>query len=198
MASTDPSRPIDLVIDVGNSRAKLGLFSGARVLRHGWVVTGDLDGVRTFLGSEVPRRIAIGSVAGEPAWSVDMERIAPVHRLTGASPSRLTTAYEAPLTLGVDRLANVVQRGGGPLAQGLLDEVPGHVQPARAAGQGRRVDPRERTYRVRTVDVDGDIAAASVQAAFHVDLFHLVRTDDGWRIIHALWRGATDDARWRW
>lgn len=67
-----------------------------------------------------------------------------------------------------------------------------------AAGHGRRTTPIERAYRVCVVDVDEDIAAASVHAGPSVDFLHLVRTSDGWRIVHALWRGAADDARWRW
>ena len=36
---------------------------------------------------------------------------------------------------GLDRLADVVQRGAGALAQGPLDQVLGHLQAARAAAQ---------------------------------------------------------------
>jgi len=67
-----------------------------------------------------------------------------------------------------------------------------------AAGHGRRGDPAERAYRVSVVDIDVDIAAVSVHTLRAVDYLHLVRTGAGWRIVHALWRGMADDARWRW
>ena len=66
------------------------------------------------------------------------------------------------------------------------------------AGRGRGLALRDRAYRVRGIDVDGDIAAASVRVAGCVDFLHLVRTDDGWRIVNALWRGSADDPQWRW
>ena len=67
-----------------------------------------------------------------------------------------------------------------------------------AAGHGRSVDPQERAYRVSVVDIDVDIAAASVHTLRAVDYLHLVRTGTGWRIVNALWRGTADEARWRW
>ena len=60
------------------------------------------------------------------------------------------------------------------------------------------VDPQERAYRVSVVDIDVDIAAASVHTLRAVDYLHLVRTGTGWRIVNALWRGTADEARWRW
>jgi hypothetical protein len=55
-------------------------------------------------------------------------------------------------------------------------------------GQGRTTEPARRRYEVRTVEVYDDIASACVYAVPYVDYLHLVRTDDGWRIINALWR----------
>jgi len=55
-------------------------------------------------------------------------------------------------------------------------------------GQGRTADPERRRYEVRAVEVYDDIASACVYAVPYVDYLHLVRTDDGWRIMNALWR----------
>lgn len=55
-------------------------------------------------------------------------------------------------------------------------------------GQGRTTDPERRHYEVRAVEVYDDIASACAYAVPYVDYLHLVRTDDGWRIINALWR----------
>jgi hypothetical protein len=56
-----------------------------------------------------------------------------------------------------------------------------------AAGQGRQTDAAVRAYHVSLDDVHGDIAAATVHAVPYVDYLHLVRTNDGWRIVNALW-----------
>ena len=56
------------------------------------------------------------------------------------------------------------------------------------AGLGRRSDPADRRYEIRAVEIHDDIASACVYAVPYVDYLHLVRTDDGWRIVNALWR----------
>jgi hypothetical protein len=55
-------------------------------------------------------------------------------------------------------------------------------------GLGRTTDPERRGYEIRAVEVYDDIASACVYAVPYVDFLQLVRTDDGWRIINALWR----------
>jgi hypothetical protein len=55
-------------------------------------------------------------------------------------------------------------------------------------GQGRTSDPERRRYDVRAIETHDDIASACVYAVPYVDYLHLVRTDEGWRILHALWR----------
>jgi hypothetical protein len=55
-------------------------------------------------------------------------------------------------------------------------------------GVGRTTDPERRRYEVRAVEVYDDIASACVYAVPYIDYLHLIRTDDGWRILHALWR----------
>jgi len=103
------SRPQDLVLDVGNSRTKLALFSGAEVVRHSVVANGDSLAVRAFLGDDHPGVIALGSVAApDPDHLKELGTIAPVVVLNGASPAPIKNAYGTPMTLGADRLANVV------------------------------------------------------------------------------------------
>ena len=58
---------------------------------------------------------------------------------------------------------------------------------ATAAGQGKRTKAQGRGYRVEIDDVYGDVASAVVHAVPFIDLLHLVRTPDGWRILNALW-----------
>jgi hypothetical protein len=87
-------------------------------------------------------------------------------------------------------------RTDGPAA--LDDDTFESLTRHAGAGRGLGLPLPDRTYRVRLVDVDEDIAAASVRVAGCVDFLHLVRTDDGWRIVNALWRGMADDPQWRW
>jgi hypothetical protein len=58
---------------------------------------------------------------------------------------------------------------------------------ATAAGFGRKRDPGVRHIDVRVVDVHGAIASAVVDSNVYREYLHLVRTDDGWRIVNALW-----------
>ncbi len=99
----------ELVVDVGNSRMKLGLFRNGRLHRHAVAPHGDLDAVHRFLAGAGVKRIALGSVSRQDARLVgELERLAPVVVLKGGGPSPLGSTYTTPETLGVDRLANAV------------------------------------------------------------------------------------------
>ena len=52
---------------------------------------------------------------------------------------------------------------------------------AKDPGPGRRID-------VTVVDVHGSIASAVVDSDVYREYLHLVRTDDGWKIVNALWQ----------
>ena len=80
-----------------------------RVLRTGFAVNGDATAVEAFLGDDRPAMIALGSVARpDPGFVLVMEAISPVLVLSGSSASPIRNVYGTPLTLGADRLANVV------------------------------------------------------------------------------------------
>ncbi|MBL7982649.1 MAG: type III pantothenate kinase [Flavobacteriales bacterium] len=101
--------PLDLVLDVGNTRTKVGLFRGRRLLRAGVMRSGDDGALKEFMSGDRPDRIALGSVAApDPNWEVHLRTIAPTFLLTGGSSAPLSSTYATPLTLGVDRLANAV------------------------------------------------------------------------------------------
>lgn len=73
------------------------------------MTNGDAAGLEEWLGPERPAAIAVGSVAAEAAAFIQqIGHLAPVHVISGASPSPLASAYQSPLTLGVDRLANAL------------------------------------------------------------------------------------------
>ncbi|MCC6399234.1 MAG: type III pantothenate kinase [Flavobacteriales bacterium] len=106
MGSTDQPT-IDLVVDIGNSRVKLALFQGPRVLRFARIDRLDADALQSFLGADRPTHIAAASV-GVPVGPLlhVLSAHGPVVELTGASPAPLPNTYSTPSTLGVDRLAN--------------------------------------------------------------------------------------------
>jgi type III pantothenate kinase len=100
---------IELVLDIGNTRTKLGLFRNGRLLDQGSCANADRQALAVFLHGRSPQRIAVGTV-GAPAsgFLAHLRGMGPVTEITGASPSPVRTCYADPATLGVDRLANVV------------------------------------------------------------------------------------------
>ena len=57
-----------------------------------------------------------------------------------------------------------------------------------AAGEGKGDDPGgERRIDVEVVDLYGNIASVIVRSAVYREYLHLVRTDEGWKIVNALW-----------
>jgi hypothetical protein len=62
-----------------------------------------------------------------------------------------------------------------------------HMVAWTAEGQGRSEDPGDRRIEVEVVDVHGTIASAVVRSAVYREYVHLVRTEEGWKIVNALW-----------
>lgn len=54
-----------------------------------------------------------------------------------------------------------------------------------AEGEAKSEDPGN--IEVEVVDVYGTIASAVVRSAVYREYVHLVRTDEGWKIVNALW-----------
>jgi len=99
----------DLVLDVGNTRTKLALFVGERVLRSGHIASGDRTALHNFLGGDRPGYSVIGSVArSDEAFIAHLRTLAPLLAVTGTTETPLRSQYATPLTLGVDRMANAV------------------------------------------------------------------------------------------
>jgi hypothetical protein len=59
-----------------------------------------------------------------------------------------------------------------------------------AGGGGSRRPIEEHTFEVEVVDVRDDVASVTVRSPIYHEYLHLVRADDGWRILHSLWRPA--------
>lgn len=102
-------RSSDLVLDVGNTRTKLALFHGERLVKMSMIATGDLKALNDALAGTLPGRIAVGSVASpDEALLRYLGGLAPTFTITGGTPTPLRSHYTTPHTLGVDRLANAV------------------------------------------------------------------------------------------
>ena len=56
-----------------------------------------------------------------------------------------------------------------------------------AEGEGKNEDPGDRRIEVDVVDLHGNIATVIVRSAVYREYLHLVRIDDGWKIVNALW-----------
>jgi hypothetical protein len=57
-----------------------------------------------------------------------------------------------------------------------------------AAGEGKDDDPSgERRIDAEVVDLYGNIASVVVRSAVYREYLHLARTDEGWKIVNALW-----------
>ena len=59
---------------------------------------------------------------------------------------------------------------------------------ATARGVGKSRDPGDRRIEVKVEDVYGGIANATVRSAVYHEYVQLVRTQDGWKIVNALWQ----------
>lgn len=101
--------PVRLVLDVGNTRTKAGLFSGTRPLRIRAMDRLDEAAIRVFLAGERVDAVILGSVAAEDDGLMRLlEEVAPVVRISGDTPAHLQSCYDTPETLGADRWANAV------------------------------------------------------------------------------------------
>lgn len=98
-----------LVLDIGNSRMKAGLFASQELVGRADLDHGDLPGVRELLGDRRVDRVVVGAVAAEdPSFMEALQALAPVQLIDGRSPSRLRNGYGTPESLGADRWANAV------------------------------------------------------------------------------------------
>jgi Putative lumazine-binding len=59
---------------------------------------------------------------------------------------------------------------------------------ATRSGIGKARDPGDRRIEVQVDDLYGAIASATVRSAVYREYVHLVHTQDGWKIVNALWQ----------
>ena len=82
----------ELVLDVGNTRLKLGLFRQGRLADQWSMAHGDSRALAALLEGTPPDRIAFGGVGmPDPGLMARLGAAAPVSAITGASPSPVRT-----------------------------------------------------------------------------------------------------------
>ena len=59
---------------------------------------------------------------------------------------------------------------------------------ATAEGEGRREDTADRRIEIKIEHLSGGIASVTCLNHLYVDLLHLIRMPEGWRIVNAAWR----------
>jgi hypothetical protein len=59
---------------------------------------------------------------------------------------------------------------------------------ATAGGEGRGEDAADRQIEVKIEYLSGDIASVTCRCHRYVDLLHLIRMPEGWRIVNAAWQ----------
>jgi type III pantothenate kinase len=99
---------MQLALDIGNSRRKLGLFQG-KILREQAIWTDwSLEQLTAWATERKVQRIMVSSVAAPVAELVEALRHSfEVFELTAQTPLPFKNEYKTPETLGKDRLAGV-------------------------------------------------------------------------------------------
>lgn len=74
------------------------------------------------------------------------------------------------------------------LGEGTLDEnrAPDMIESTRL-GRGKLRDPGDRGIEIDVVEVYGSIATVVVHSNVYREYLHLARTNEGWKIVNALW-----------
>ena len=107
---------VDLVADIGNTRAKVGVFQGDDLLDKVEVPNGDPEALRraldTLCAGWIPRRAGLAQVSPEPAevfaaWVEDKLKLE-VARLGEDLPCPVPLEIDEPAGVGPDRQANAV------------------------------------------------------------------------------------------
>lgn len=95
---------MNLVIDSGNSAAKIGIFDHQRLVEK---ITVNHDSLEKFLSSRNEEHVIVSSVRGDSEKIASWINHKNVVILKHTLPLPIENLYETPATLGVDRLAGV-------------------------------------------------------------------------------------------
>ncbi len=100
----------NIVIDIGNTRIKTGLFEGAGLQQLKLWPTEDVEKMLYWTTNQKAENVILSTVAGHPASSIEnrLRRQFFYICLDPATPVPINNRYRTPQTLGQDRLAAVV------------------------------------------------------------------------------------------
>lgn len=118
---------MNLVIDIGNSRVKMGVFENNQMLeQHLTTHEGLLAAISLFLGKYEISHIGLAKVGKQDdAWKAAVPSEIQVLEIEQHTPTPTTTQYKTPESLGIDRICAVV---------GAFDRFPSHPVLAIDAG----------------------------------------------------------------
>ena len=95
---------MNIVVDSGNTFAKIGWFSGDNLIRYQTML--NFSDLIQLIKSELPDRIMYSSVSRTTAEFLEaLGEDIPVLNLSGETPVPIRKNYETPQTLGADRVA---------------------------------------------------------------------------------------------
>jgi type III pantothenate kinase len=104
---------VELIIDIGNTRAKLAWFHEARLLRLAHAPHATEEELLARAAEAPVEAIGIGSVGADASLLANRLRaLAPVLPISGETPAPIRNAYATQATLGADRWANAVAAAG--------------------------------------------------------------------------------------
>lgn len=106
-----------LIIDIGNTRSKLGFFAAGKLQRRVVVEKLTVTELKKYGHKYKVERVALSATAKVPvAVENYLKKNVTYLRLTHRTPLPISNLYKTPKTLGRDRIAGVV---------GALDQFPG-------------------------------------------------------------------------
>lgn len=101
---------MNLIVDIGNTSAKMVAFKGDTIIEEVKVSNTDLESLAVFFNKYPFKRGIASSVIGfTPNINKELDRLnIPILRLSSSTPTPLVNDYRTPETLGTDRLAAAV------------------------------------------------------------------------------------------
>jgi len=98
---------MNIVVDSGNTYAKIGWFSGDKLLRYQTMLS--FPDLIQLIKEELPERIMYSSVSRSTAEFLEvLDEDVPVLNLSDETPVPIRKEYDTPQTLGADRVAAAV------------------------------------------------------------------------------------------
>jgi len=97
---------MNLVVDYGNSLAKVGIFDGHQLVKQ--YAFNDVEDLKTFVQNFSAENFILSSVANHEVPVMDwIDHIQRKYVLTASLPIPINNLYATPHTLGVDRIAGI-------------------------------------------------------------------------------------------